>query len=45
MKRYTWRGPGQKQARLDYFLTSSNLQQFIPESDIGVPYRSDHSPV
>jgi hypothetical protein len=45
MKRYTWRGPRQKQARLDYFLISSNLQTLIPESDIGVAYMSDHSPV
>ena len=45
MKRYTWRGQRQKQARLDYFLISSNLQTLIPESDIGVAYMSDHSPV
>ena len=45
IKRYSWRGPGKKQARLDYFLVSSDLQHFITESDIGVAYRSDHSPV
>ena len=45
MKRYTWSGPRQKQARLDYFLISSNLQTLIPESDIGLAYMSDHSPV
>jgi hypothetical protein len=26
------------QAGIDYFLTSSNLQPFIPEADIGVAY-------
>jgi hypothetical protein len=45
MNRYTWRGPRQKQARLDYCLTSSNLPTLILESDIGVAHRSDHSPV
>ena len=47
IKRYTWRGPAKKQARLDYryFLISSHLQSFIHESNIGIAYRSDHSPV
>ena len=44
-KRYSWRGPHKKQARLDYFLTSSDFQAFITEADIDVAYRSDHSPV
>jgi hypothetical protein len=35
----------QKQARIDYFLISSHLQSFIHESNIGIAYRSDHSPV
>jgi hypothetical protein len=45
IKRYTWRGPAKKQARLDYFLISSHLQSFIHESNNGIAYRSDHSPV
>jgi hypothetical protein len=45
IKRYTWRGPAKNQARLDYFLISSHLQSFIHESNIGIAYRSDHSPV
>ena len=45
IKRYTWRGPAKKQARLDYFLISSHLQSFINESNTGIAYRSDHSPV
>ena len=44
-KRYSRRGPHKKQARLDYFLTSSDFQAFITEADIDVAYRSDHSPV
>jgi hypothetical protein len=28
-KRYSWRGPHKKQARLYYFLTSSNFQAVI----------------
>ena len=28
-KRYSWRGPHKQQARLDYFLTSSDFQAFI----------------
>jgi hypothetical protein len=44
-KRYSWRDPHKKQARLDYFLTSSDFQAFITGADIDVAYRSDHSPV
>ena len=42
---YTWRGPQNKMARLDYFVVSSDLQLFVKNSDIGLCYRSDHSPV
>ena len=45
IKRYTWRGPAKKQARLDYFLISSHLHSFINESNTVIAYRSDHSPV
>jgi hypothetical protein len=34
--RYSWRGPHKKQARLDYFLTSSDFPAFITEADIDV---------
>ncbi|VDI50525.1 Hypothetical predicted protein [Mytilus galloprovincialis] len=44
-KRFSWRGPNKKQARLDYFLVSSDFQPLITSCDIGVAYRSDHSPV
>jgi exonuclease III len=29
IKRYTWRGPAKKQARLDYFLISSHFMHII----------------
>jgi exonuclease III len=38
IKRYAWRGPAKKQARLDYFLISSHLPSFIHESNIGIAY-------
>jgi exonuclease III len=38
IKRYAWRGPAKKQARLDLFLFSSYLQLFIHESNIGIAY-------
>ena len=38
IKRYAWRGPAKKQARLDLFLFSSHLQLFIHESNIGIAY-------
>ena len=34
-----------KQSRLDYFLASSDFEAFIIQSEIGIVYRSDHSPV
>jgi hypothetical protein len=34
-----------KQSWLDYFLISSDLEGFIKCSEIGLSYRSDHSPV
>lgn len=45
IKRFSWRGPNKKHARLDYFLSSSDFQAIITESEIGVAYRSDHSPI
>ena len=44
-KRFTWRGPGLKQSRLDYFLISSDLEPFVKNVDMDISYRSDHSPV
>ena len=43
--RFSWRGPGGKQSRVDYFLVSSDFEVFIIKSEIGIAYRSDHSPV
>ena len=44
LKRYTWRRRNPlKQARLDFFLTSEGLCQFIQQSKVGPCYRSDHS--
>ena len=45
VKRYTWRGPNRKRSRLDFLLVSSDLETFVINSDIGVSYKSDHSPV
>ena len=45
VRRYTWRGPNKKQSRFDYFLVSSDIEYFVQSSDIGLSYRSDHSPV
>jgi hypothetical protein len=45
VKRYTWRGPNRKRSRLDCLLVSSDLETFVINSDIGVIYKSDHSPV
>lgn len=44
-KKYTWRriNPMRKQARLDFFLVSENLFQFVFNSDIVPGYRTDHS--
>ena len=43
-KRYTWRRKNPvKQARLDFFLASSNILDIINKCDIKIGYRSDHS--
>ena len=34
-----------KQSRLDCFLISSDIEYVVQSSDIGLSYRSDHSPV
>ena len=44
-KKFTWHGPNLKQARLDYFLISSDLVNYVKNCEIGISYRSDHSPV
>ena len=42
--KFTWRKRKPcKQARLDYFLISENLMQFLKKSSIESSYRSDHS--
>ncbi|CAG2205215.1 E3.1.11.2 [Mytilus edulis] len=43
--RYSWWGPNHKQSRLDYFMITSDIEAFVVSSDIGISYRSDHSPV
>lgn len=44
LRRYTWRKRNPlKQARLDYFLTSETIMQFVQQSKIESSYRSDHS--
>ena len=44
LKRYTWRRRNPlKQAKLDFFLTSESMSQYIKDSKIGASYRSDHS--
>ena len=44
LKQYTWRRRNPlKQARLDFFLTSESMSQYIKVSKIGASYRSDHS--
>lgn len=42
---FTWRrlNPERKQARLDYFLISEDIFQFVYDSDIVPGYRTDHS--
>ena len=43
-KRYTWRRKNPiKQARLDFFLASSNILDIINKCKIRIGYRSDHS--
>ena len=44
LERYTWRRRNPlKQARLDFFLTSESMSQYIKVSKTGASYRSDHS--
>jgi len=44
VKRFTWRQPNPlKQSRLDFFLVSEELMNFIENSEILPGYRSDHS--
>ena len=45
IKTFTWRGPQNKMARLDYFIVSSDLQLYLKQSGIGLCHRSDHSPI
>ena len=43
-KRFTWRRRHPlKQARLDYFLASTNILDLIKNCEISISYRSDHS--
>ena len=42
---FTWHGPYKKQARLDYFLISSDLEPYVTNTKITAAYRSDHSPI
>ena len=44
-RKYTWRrlNPQKKQARLDFYLVSETLFQFVIDSDIVAGYRTDHS--
>ena len=42
---FTWHGPHKKQARLDYFLISSDLEPYVTNTKITAAYRSDHSPI
>ena len=44
LKRYTWRKKTPlKQARLDYFLVSADIMQYVKKCNIDMAYRSDHS--
>ena len=44
-KQFTWRrkNPVRKQARLDYFLISDNIPQFVMDSQIIPGFRTDHN--
>lgn len=44
-RKYTWRrlNPPKKQARLDFYLVSETLFQFVIDSDIVAGYRTGHS--
>ena len=46
LKKFTWqkRNPC-KQARLDYFLISEKLMQYVKKTSTEPSYRSDHSPI
>ena len=45
-KRFTWRRTNPlQQARLDFYLTTSDLSTYIYDTNIGLSYNSDHSPV
>ena len=45
-KRFTWRKKNPlKQARLDFFLVTNNLEYSISGANVETGYRSDHSPV
>ncbi len=41
-KKFTWKGPGGKRSRLDYFLISQNLVTLCSNVYIRPGYRSDH---
>ena len=44
IKRFTWHAKSNlKKSRLDYFLISDNLVEFVAKTDIVPGYRSDHS--
>ena len=40
---FTWHGPDGKQARLDYFLITTDLCPYVTHNDIVHAYKSDHS--
>ena len=45
-RRYTWRRRNPiKQARLDFFLASSNIIDIVRKCDINISYRTDHSTI
>lgn len=46
-RKYTWRrlNPVKKQARLDFFLVSETMFQFVTNTDIISGYRTDHSSI
>ena len=44
-KIFSWWGPNTKQGRLYYFCIFLDLETVVVTSDIGISYRSDHSPV
>ena len=45
-KRYTWRWKNpMKQARLDFFLASSNILDIVNKCETRISYRSDHSAI